>query len=368
MTPRVLRWKSALSLWLFTTAASLACGGGTSVIDVAELGGPSTVRCQTTFRDAPTSVPPEGGRFDVTIVTERECSWTVVSDTPWVVISPTAGQGESTITISIAANPQGTPRTWGLSANGYRLSAVQDPAPCTYAVGTSAVEVAAAGGHFSVRLTTPSGCNWTASSDASWIRVLAASGNSSAEVGFDAESNSGPRRTGRVTVGDATVTVVQQAHSAPGRPTPPAPAPPAPTPAPKPTPTPPPSDPRPAPTPTPQPPAPQPPPPSRPTPPTDTRDKEREERERKEREERERREREERERREREERERREREERERREREERERREREERERRERDERDRRDDDRDDDRRGDRGDRDDDRRRGDDDDDDDDD
>jgi hypothetical protein len=201
------------------------------------------------------------------VVTDRECQWTVATDVSWLQASPTSGQGESPLTITVAPNSQPAARSSSIVINNQRLTVVQEPAPCVYTLSTSAVEMPSRGGQTSIRLTTLDGCRWTAASDAAWLRVLTASGNESAEIAFEAQANAGVRRTARVTAGGSVVDVVQQPSSAapPAFPPPTSPVPPA-----KPAPSPPPAEPTPPPRPTPTPaPRPDPRPPAQPNPPPD---------------------------------------------------------------------------------------------------
>jgi hypothetical protein len=108
-----------------------------------------------------------------------------------------------------------------------------------------------------LQVTTLTGCQWTAASADSFIRVTSGqSGNASGTVGLAVAANAGDARVGHVNVAGQIYTVNQGAAA-------PTPAPPAPTPTPPPAPSP---TPPPAPSPTP-PPAPTPTPPPAPTPP-----------------------------------------------------------------------------------------------------
>ena len=69
----------------------------------------------------------------------------------------------------------------------------------------------ASGGDGSVSVTAPAGCNWTATSDASWIILASAnSASGSAMVTFEVRGNStGSARTGTVTIAGQTFTAMQ---------------------------------------------------------------------------------------------------------------------------------------------------------------
>ena len=62
-----------------------------------------------------------------------------------------------------------------------------------------------------VKVTTISGCTWTATSNASWLTITSgASGTGSGDVTYSVAANSGGVRTGTLTIADQTLTVTQQ--------------------------------------------------------------------------------------------------------------------------------------------------------------
>jgi hypothetical protein len=85
------------------------------------------------------------------------------------------------------------------------------PASCTFDVSPLSQSVAQAAGILTINVTAQPGCDWRASSNATWLRVLwggLAYGNGSA--GFSVAANTGGfSRTGTVTVAGKTITVTQ---------------------------------------------------------------------------------------------------------------------------------------------------------------
>lgn len=82
---------------------------------------------------------------------------------------------------------------------------------CTYGISSGSASVVAAGGTGSFNVTTQTGCNWTATSNVSWITVTAgASGSGSGAVSYSVAANSSSSsRTGTITVGGQTHSVTQ---------------------------------------------------------------------------------------------------------------------------------------------------------------
>src|SRR4051812_26030816 len=158
-------------------AQTLACGS----TSVTQLTAPDIPRCQSTLGTVPT-IPAGGGKVQVPVVATRECAWTAGTNSSWVQVSPTSGQGEASLTLTAAANPQGLVRTGNITINGGQIAITQAASPCTFAVSPGDVAFAAQGGSTDVRVTTLAGCSWTASSPLSWLTVSRASGSGTDDV------------------------------------------------------------------------------------------------------------------------------------------------------------------------------------------
>lgn len=88
----------------------------------------------------------------------------------------------------------------------------QEAAPCTFAFSTASQTYNAAGGYGAVGLATRSTCSWTAvaSSVGGWLVITdRGAGTGSGVVNVSVAVNTGPSRTGSLTVGDATFWVIQ---------------------------------------------------------------------------------------------------------------------------------------------------------------
>lgn len=83
---------------------------------------------------------------------------------------------------------------------------------CTYQLGATSQSMGASGGTGTFSVTTTSGCNWSATPNASWIQITqGASGSGSGTVGFRVTANSGAARAGTITAAGKTFTVNQSA-------------------------------------------------------------------------------------------------------------------------------------------------------------
>jgi hypothetical protein len=192
-----------------------ACGSSSTSTNIV---GPTTGRCQVSVQNSPASFGHEGGAGRVTVSTERECTWAASAEADWVSFtSPREGQGPATLEYQVSSNPNPATRRAGISVSGARVEVAQQPAPCEYAIDRPGDQVAAAGGSLSVEVNVIPGCQWTATSHASWIAVGdGASGSGAGAVRLDVSPNTGAARSSTVAIADQTFAVTQQAGSTGG--------------------------------------------------------------------------------------------------------------------------------------------------------
>jgi hypothetical protein len=140
------------------------------------------------------------------------------------------GQGDASIPYTVDANPMPAVRTATFSIGGQTVEVNQSAAACRYNWNVSSLSVGSGGGTLQANLQTLTGCNWTASSDAAWLRVTAGqSGTASGTVSVFADANMGPLRIAHVTAAGQSITVTQESAPTPGPPAlPPTPNPPGP--------------------------------------------------------------------------------------------------------------------------------------------
>jgi Zn-dependent metalloprotease len=85
---------------------------------------------------------------------------------------------------------------------------------CSYSINPSSVSIEPIGGSGSTTVTTTSGCNWTAISNANWISVTSgSSGLGIGTVSFTAQATTGAARTGTISIGGQTLTIQQAGFS-----------------------------------------------------------------------------------------------------------------------------------------------------------
>jgi hypothetical protein len=104
------------------------------------------------------------------------------------------------------------------AASASRVFSLLVSAPgCASSLNYSGQAFSAAGGSGTVTVTAPSGCQWTASSQLSWVAITAgASGNGNGAVAFQVAANSGAARSGAIAIAGFPFTVEQSAASPAG--------------------------------------------------------------------------------------------------------------------------------------------------------
>jgi hypothetical protein len=163
----------------------------------------------------------------VTVTTDAVCQWTATPAAGWIGVSQASGTGPATVDLSVGDNYD-APREgivqfrWDTPTMGQNVRVAQ--AGCSYAVTRDAFSFASAGGGgtFDVlqqSIPTVCGgplqdrCVWSAVSDVPWITITSSMPRSGDNpVAFVVAANSGPARTGRITVRDRVI-VISQAGS-----------------------------------------------------------------------------------------------------------------------------------------------------------
>ena len=227
------------------SVGTVAACGASSVTEVA---GPSA-RCELALSAPADSVPAVGATINATVTVTRECAWTAATDAPWLQVTPASGQGEAIVTLTVVENPVGQARSGTVTVNERRVNVLQQAADCYFQFNAPSFSLGFQGDNRALAITTRVGCEWSAATSESWVRVVPSSGIGPAEAGIYVEPNGPVARAALLTVAGHVIGIQQDGLPTPRDPSAtPSPVPsPAPTPAPTPVPAP-------APTPTPAPP------------------------------------------------------------------------------------------------------------------
>src|SRR5262245_52791217 len=176
--------------------------------------------CRFELSTAEQTVPATGGIGRITFTAAAGCAWSAQADAAWVELTGgTTGTGAGSVAYAIASNPGTSTRSASIVVAGQTLKVTQQadvavpPPACSVTVTPRDVTLLASGANnSSISVTAAASCNWSASSDASWISLTGrTSGTGSGTVTFSVASNSGVARSGQLTIGDQTVSVNQAA-------------------------------------------------------------------------------------------------------------------------------------------------------------
>ena len=173
----------------------------------------SAAEAQCTYSVSPTtiSVGSIATNRTLSIITGTQCSWTAVSGASWMTVTAGAsGSGIGSVTFTIAANPDATPRTGTLTVAGQTVTVTQGVGTCSYSVSPTSISVDNLATSRTLSIISGTQCPWTATTTATWITIVSgASGSGIAPVTFNIAANPGAARTGTLTVAGQTVTVNQ---------------------------------------------------------------------------------------------------------------------------------------------------------------
>ena len=169
-------------------------------------------QCTFSLSPASQSVPTAGGNFTISITASAgTCPRTVTTNVPWITISfGQTGKGSGSAGYTVLPNNTSVQRTATINVAGVVFNVTQAAGTCSYTLNPATATVAQAGGTGS--FTVASGCNWTATSNASWIQVTGGQGSGDGTVRYSVEAYTGNAdRTGTITVGSSTFTIRQTA-------------------------------------------------------------------------------------------------------------------------------------------------------------
>ncbi|HZH89383.1 MAG TPA: BACON domain-containing carbohydrate-binding protein, partial [Pyrinomonadaceae bacterium] len=161
-----------------------------------------------------------GGPFSVAFTTQAGCTVSATSNAAFITVNAGTvdSNGAGSVSYTVQANPATTARTGTITINGQTFTVTQAGTPpvCTTTLAATGREVPGSGATFSVAFTTQAGCAVSATSNAAFITVNAATvdGNGAGSVSYTVQLNpTAAARTGTITINGQTFTVTQAAGS-----------------------------------------------------------------------------------------------------------------------------------------------------------
>ncbi|MBL8214365.1 MAG: BACON domain-containing protein, partial [Bryobacterales bacterium] len=164
-----------------------------------------------------------GGTVEVSVQTAPACSWTAaVTTATWLTITTPSGSpdlfyssaGPATLILRAERNNTGAPRSATVTIADTSITVTQ-PVPDPLVVAVTSVSALAFTHTATVQVTaTGPGLPWTAFSNVPWITILDSPNRfGTSAISYRVAGNSGPPRTGTMTVAGRTVTINQAAAS-----------------------------------------------------------------------------------------------------------------------------------------------------------
>ncbi|MFN0172995.1 MAG: kelch repeat-containing protein [Bryobacteraceae bacterium] len=168
--------------------------------------------CTYSISPSGQSFGPQGGVGSFAVNTGPTCTWNPIPSGTWIMILPSGSKGTGKVNYVVAANSGGSPRNGFITAGGQQFNISQQGFSCTYQINPAVAAFNNTGGNFRVTVTAPTGCSWTAASNAGWIGVASgASGSGSGIVTLNTQPNSGGPRSGTATIAGSTFSATQGA-------------------------------------------------------------------------------------------------------------------------------------------------------------
>ncbi len=192
----------------FISVGSVSPNGSANVsFSVQQAGG----NCNLQLGANSAQVAAAGITSNFTVTTP--CTFTARSNAAWITVTA----GPNAVTYNVATNTSVQARTGTVTVGGAVFTITQAGSTCNFAVSPETLDIPPAGGSGVIRVTTTSGCEWTASSDSAWIRITGRiAGGTQGELQYTVDPNAaGSARTGTLTVAGRAITIRQNSGTAP---------------------------------------------------------------------------------------------------------------------------------------------------------
>ena len=190
-----------------------AAGCGSSATTATATAPTPVSRCAVTVT-GDGQVPAQGGNRSFSVSAARECAWTASVDGTWLAIrAGGSGQGDGTVEVAAAVNPDPQVRRGSVVLNEHRVEVTQAAAECSFTLSEASKSFGQTGGTgaFDVRASSAL-CAWTSSADSAWITLrTGVTGKGTAPVEFEVAPASGAPRSGVFTAAGLRFTLTQSA-------------------------------------------------------------------------------------------------------------------------------------------------------------
>jgi endonuclease/exonuclease/phosphatase family metal-dependent hydrolase len=191
-----------------------------------------TASCGVVLDKTVFSVGSAEGNWIINVTTDAACAWSATSDSDWLVVKstvPTTATGSGYAKVRAVANTtSAAKRTGHFFVNGVVYTVTQsgcgancapaaqavEPPPCTITLDKTALSVGQTEANWTITVTAPTTCAWTAKSDSDWLVVKSTTpavpaGNGTVKVRAVLNLTTPSKRVGHVSVNGVAYTVTQ---------------------------------------------------------------------------------------------------------------------------------------------------------------
>jgi hypothetical protein len=172
----------------------------------------SGISCTFSINPQSENFTSAGGADSVAVTAPAGCNWTAQSNDGFIMItSGGSGSGNGTVNYTVLANT-GPARSGSMTIAGQSFTVNQEAA-CDFTIDKNDQSFAAIGGAGSIQVTTGVSCNWTVTSNDSFINITSGPGGTgSGTVNYTVSANTATTiREGSITVAGHTFNVLQGA-------------------------------------------------------------------------------------------------------------------------------------------------------------
>jgi hypothetical protein len=185
--------------------ANIVIGGQTFAVTQ------TAAACSYSLNPTSHNASAAGGSSSFDINTTASCNWTSSGVPAWITGVPGSGTGTTTISFTVAANPDPSSRSASITIGGQTFSVTQAAAAvvCSYSLNPTSHSASAAGGSSTFDVNTTAGCSWSSSGVPSWVTGVAGSGTGTTTINFTVAANTGPARSANIVIEGQTFAVSQ---------------------------------------------------------------------------------------------------------------------------------------------------------------
>jgi hypothetical protein len=170
--------------------------------------------CTYALSPSSTTLTEKGGTKTVSVkVKGTDCSWTAVSNDPFItIISGSNGTASGKVTFTVPGNTNTTALSGSMTIAGETYAVNQAAGGCTFKLSPKDGKLKSTGGTATIKVTPNlSDCTWVASSGSDFITIVSgASGTGKGTVTYSVLTNATSNvLTGSIAVAGETFTVIQ---------------------------------------------------------------------------------------------------------------------------------------------------------------